>query len=283
MAIVNTDRLNEFYEDGVLPLKQSLVLHNTAITELQSAVQTEQDNIDDLEDAVELLQNTGTGGGSINAYIRTGQTALSSTWLSATGADGQSITPAEGVIYIVVTSGDYYNQMYRYNSTSLQYELVSAGASGGTPSVGGGIINVYIRTGATEFGNSWLSTTSASGEALVPRSDVLYVILSSGDNYGRVYRWDVAQTKYEPIKGVGGGGGSDDEDIDVDEAIAETLEELNTQNTGDSSGSSDTTGNQTGDNTENTGTENSGNNESEESNSGESSENSEEPTDSNGE
>lgn len=56
----------------------------------------------------------------VEAYIRTGQTALSSTWLATGSASGTVITPQSGVIYVLMnSSGDYVeNMQFRWGSTT---------------------------------------------------------------------------------------------------------------------------------------------------------------------
>ena len=175
MIFIDANRLNEFYVDGVLPIKQDLILHNTAITELQSAVLAEQNNIDDLEIAVESLQNSqSVGGGLINAYIRTGATEYGSSWLSDTSSSGSALTPRDDVLYIIVSSGDEYGRAYRWDSTENEYTILKAvqdsiateteilnmiasySGQQSNNSSGGGIINAYIRTGSTALSSSWL-------------------------------------------------------------------------------------------------------------------------------
>lgn len=55
----------------------------------------------------------------IEAYARSGQTALSSTWLATGSADGPVITPETGVIYILMAdSGNYAaNSQFRWGGT----------------------------------------------------------------------------------------------------------------------------------------------------------------------
>lgn len=66
----------------------------------------------------------------IEAYIRTGQTALSSTWLATGSASGTVITPETGKIYVLMnSSGDYTeNMQFRWGGTSY-VQLNDGGAS----------------------------------------------------------------------------------------------------------------------------------------------------------
>ena len=56
----------------------------------------------------------------VEAYARSGQTALSSTWLATGSASGTVITPQSGVIYVLMAdSGDYTaNSQFRWSGTS---------------------------------------------------------------------------------------------------------------------------------------------------------------------
>lgn len=53
----------------------------------------------------------------IEAYIRSGATALSSTWLSLTDG-GAALTPEKGKIYIIMSSGSYQNKQYRWSGST---------------------------------------------------------------------------------------------------------------------------------------------------------------------
>ncbi len=56
----------------------------------------------------------------VEAYARTGQTALSSTWLATGSASGTVITPEAGKIYVLMAdSGDYAaNSQFRWGGTA---------------------------------------------------------------------------------------------------------------------------------------------------------------------
>ena len=60
----------------------------------------------------------------IEAYIVSGSTALSAGWLSKTSG-GSALTPETGVIYVVMTSGEYQNKTYRWGGTTY-VEISSA-------------------------------------------------------------------------------------------------------------------------------------------------------------
>ena len=65
----------------------------------------------------------------IEAYIRSGQTALSSTWLATGSASGTVITPESGKIYIIMNGNDTYptNSEFRWGGT--QYGQIYDGGS----------------------------------------------------------------------------------------------------------------------------------------------------------
>lgn len=56
----------------------------------------------------------------VEAYIRSGQTALSSTWLATGSASGTVITPEAGVIYIIMNGNTTYptNSEFRWGGTA---------------------------------------------------------------------------------------------------------------------------------------------------------------------
>lgn len=60
----------------------------------------------------------------VEAYIVSGATALSAGWLSKT-AGGSALTPETGIIYVVLTAGEYLNKTYRW-SGSTYVEISSA-------------------------------------------------------------------------------------------------------------------------------------------------------------
>lgn len=66
----------------------------------------------------------------VEAYIRSGQTALSSTWLSTGSATGTVITPQSGVIYVIMNGTDDYptNSQYRW-ATNTYVKLNDGGVS----------------------------------------------------------------------------------------------------------------------------------------------------------
>lgn len=52
----------------------------------------------------------------VDAYIRTGATALGADWLSKTSG-GAAMTPESDKIYVILSEGEYQNKTYRWNET----------------------------------------------------------------------------------------------------------------------------------------------------------------------
>jgi len=57
----------------------------------------------------------------VEAYIRTGQTAFSSTWLSLTSVSGTALTPSTENVYVIVgpSTSSYINQKYIWDGTTF--------------------------------------------------------------------------------------------------------------------------------------------------------------------
>lgn len=70
----------------------------------------------------------------IEAYIVSGSTALSAGWLSKTSG-GSALTPETGVIYVVMTAGEYQNKTYRWGGTT--YVEISSAPGQATESTAG--------------------------------------------------------------------------------------------------------------------------------------------------
>lgn len=66
----------------------------------------------------------------VEAYIRSGQTALSQSWLATGSASGTVITPQSGVIYVIMNGTDDYptNSQYRW-ATNTYVKLNDGGVS----------------------------------------------------------------------------------------------------------------------------------------------------------
>ena len=63
----------------------------------------------------------------IEAYPRSGQTALSSTWLATGSASGTVITPENGKIYVLMAASGTYaaNSQFRWGGSA--YVLLQSG------------------------------------------------------------------------------------------------------------------------------------------------------------
>lgn len=59
---------------------------------------------------VEVTKHLGDEG--VDAYIRTGVTALGANWLSKTSG-GAALTPESDKIYVILSEGEYQNKTYR--------------------------------------------------------------------------------------------------------------------------------------------------------------------------
>lgn len=70
----------------------------------------------------------------IDSYIVSGATPLSAGWLSDTDG-GSALTPETGVIYIVLTSGEYQNKTYRWSGST--YVEISSSPAQATESTAG--------------------------------------------------------------------------------------------------------------------------------------------------
>lgn len=63
----------------------------------------------------------------IEAYIRTGQTALSSTWLATGSASGTTITPESGKIYVLMNSDSTYSENTEFRWGGSTYVKINDG------------------------------------------------------------------------------------------------------------------------------------------------------------
>lgn len=70
----------------------------------------------------------------IDAYIVSGSTPLSAGWLSKTSG-GSALTPETGIIYVVLTTGEYLNKTYRWSGTT--YVEISSSPAQATESAAG--------------------------------------------------------------------------------------------------------------------------------------------------
>lgn len=63
----------------------------------------------------------------IEAYARTNQTELGSTWLSTTSASGSALTPETGKIYVILNSSTNYDANSQFRWSGSTYVLLSYG------------------------------------------------------------------------------------------------------------------------------------------------------------
>lgn len=70
----------------------------------------------------------------IEAYIVTGSTPLSAGWLSKTSG-GSALTPETGIIYVVLTAGEYQNRTFRWGGST--YVEISSAPGQATESTAG--------------------------------------------------------------------------------------------------------------------------------------------------
>ena len=103
----------------------------------------------------------------IDAYIVSGATALSAGWLSKTSG-GSALTPETGVIYVVLTSGEYQNKTYRWSgSTYVEISSAPAQATESTAGIAAIATQSEVTTGTndTKFVTPLKLATYTSGMA----------------------------------------------------------------------------------------------------------------------
>lgn len=121
---------------GGIPATDMTSAVQTALTAASNAIPSTQKGT---ANGVATLDSTGKVPSSqlpsyvddvVEAYIRSGQTALSSTWLATGSASGTVITPEGGVIYMIMNGNDTYptNSEYRWGGTAY-VPIYDGGAS----------------------------------------------------------------------------------------------------------------------------------------------------------
>ena len=128
------------------------------------------------------VTNAVNQGGTINAYIMTGEELYSATWLKANETDTVPLTPMEDVLYTILSPGDYQDQLYRFDRADDKYRIVS-GYTAPNPHV-----QAYI-IGTTEYAIDWISATDG-GVPIVPDSTTLYLIVTPGEHLGELVAWN---------------------------------------------------------------------------------------------
>ena len=106
--------------------------------------------------------------------------------------------PSYSIIQQAQADSGYVATYYLSNGTLQQGDKIQIPAGG---SGSGGIIMAYVVSGATPLSTGWLSET-VGGSALTPSTDVLYVVLSSGDYINKLYRYDSTNTVYVEVSAV---------------------------------------------------------------------------------
>ena len=82
---------------------------------------TDIDSFSDVETALAAQEAAiEAAGGSVNAYTSATGTKYAADWLE--DENGETITPEEKKIYIIASSGELHNRMYRWNTSLLSYE-----------------------------------------------------------------------------------------------------------------------------------------------------------------
>lgn len=86
----------------------------------------------------------------IEAYIVSGSTAFSAGWLSKTSG-GSALTPETGVIYVVMTAGEYQNKTYRWSgSTYVEISSAPAQATESTAGIAAIATQAEVNTGTND-------------------------------------------------------------------------------------------------------------------------------------
>ena len=135
------------------------------------------------------------GAGVILTYV-VGSTPLADDWLSDEPG-GTSIVPSPDFLYLILSAGDYYNSLYRFDESTNKYIKVM-------DATGAGAIFAYEVTGKTYLDADWLSLTP-TGSALTPVDGLLYLDMSPTKYQNRLFRFDSTSNKYVPVAGSGSG------------------------------------------------------------------------------
>lgn len=86
----------------------------------------------------------------IEAYIVSGATALSAGWLSKTDG-GSALTPETGIIYVVLTAGEYQNKTFRWGgSTYVEISSSPAQATESTAGIAAIATQAEVNTGTND-------------------------------------------------------------------------------------------------------------------------------------
>ena len=134
------------------------------------------------------------GGGAIFSYIDATKTALDADWLK--DKENNTLEPKEGLLYLILSAGEYYNSFYRFNETTSKYVLVQDAS-------GAGAIFSYIDSTKTALDADWLK--DENNTTITPKEGPLYLILTVGEYYNSLYRFDETTDKYVLVQSADGG------------------------------------------------------------------------------
>lgn len=103
----------------------------------------------------------------IDSYIVSGATPLSAGWLSETEG-GSALTPSTGIIYVVLTAGEYENKTFRWSGTTyVEISSSPAQATESTPGIAAIATQAEVTAGSndTKFVTPLKLATHISGMA----------------------------------------------------------------------------------------------------------------------
>ncbi len=128
----------------------------------------------------------------IEAYIVSGSTPLSSGWLSKTEG-GSALTPETGIIYVVLTAGEYQNKTFRWGGTTyVEISSAPGQATESTAGIAAIATQVECTTGTndTKFVTPLKMATYTSGMAKKSTYTNGALTASSG-----ICTWTISDTK----------------------------------------------------------------------------------------
>lgn len=163
-------------------------LHNQ-VSKINSYIQTgilDRDTSGKVIYGVKIGENLQT----VNAYIRSGATALSASWLSETNG-GSALTPLDSVIYLVMTSGSYYGKSYRWNGSA--YEVASSEGTLSSVFTSSELGFYDTGTKTAYFSNKNLNVKTVRTEKILLSTDVISNVSSNnwqiGTDNGFYLKW----------------------------------------------------------------------------------------------
>lgn len=173
MALVTTDRLNTYHKEGIEPLIEIVQGLCEAEASLEEAIQNIQSNPSG--GGSESSGGSAVGGGVINAYIRPTGIQFEDTWLSADSPDvednPQPITPRSDVLYVILSEGLYFNNIFRWSENTSKYVAVSTvRTSSGDSESGGGSGISDVESIVSDAVNNALEVDESDGKLYVDGS-----------------------------------------------------------------------------------------------------------------